>query len=109
MTAMARELVEKGGVGESADAVWKDLERERAKHTPAPTSGAEVIVLPVTPIVERPSIAPEEDGIQPEPDEAPALVGPQLVYPSTKPRPKRKVAPLWPTDQIVGEQMRLFG
>jgi hypothetical protein len=32
MSAMARELVEKAGVGESADAVWRQLDRERAKH-----------------------------------------------------------------------------
>ena len=29
MSAMARELVEHGRVGESADAVWADLKRER--------------------------------------------------------------------------------
>jgi hypothetical protein len=32
MSAMARELVEKAGVGESADQVWRRLDRERAKH-----------------------------------------------------------------------------
>jgi SNF2 family DNA or RNA helicase len=31
MSAMARELVEKAGVGESADAVWRQLDRERSK------------------------------------------------------------------------------
>jgi hypothetical protein len=31
MSAMARELVEKAGVGESADAAWRDLERERQR------------------------------------------------------------------------------
>ena len=35
MSAMARELVERGRVGESADAVWADLKRERAQHMPA--------------------------------------------------------------------------
>ena len=34
MSAMARELVEKAGVGESADAVWRDLGRERQKVLP---------------------------------------------------------------------------
>src|SRR6201993_1331682 len=34
MSAMARELVERGRVGESADAVWADLKRERAQHMP---------------------------------------------------------------------------
>ncbi len=36
MSAMARELVQKGRVGESADAVWRDMERERAKHLTVP-------------------------------------------------------------------------
>ena len=35
MSAMARELVERGRVGESADAVWADLKRERAQHMPS--------------------------------------------------------------------------
>jgi hypothetical protein len=34
MSAMARELVERGRVGESADAVWADLKRERALNVP---------------------------------------------------------------------------
>jgi SNF2 family DNA or RNA helicase len=32
MSAMARELVEKAGVGESADQVWRQLDRERAQQ-----------------------------------------------------------------------------
>lgn len=32
MSAMARELVEKGGVGDSADQVWRQLDRERSKQ-----------------------------------------------------------------------------
>ena len=103
LTAMARELVEKGGVGETADAVWKDLERERAKHVPAPTPAAELIVLPVAPVEEQAGIES-----RPEPLPVPVLAGPQLVYP-TKPRPKRKSAPLWPAGHTLGEQMRLFG
>jgi hypothetical protein len=35
MSAMARELVERGNVGESAAAVWADLKRERAQHVPS--------------------------------------------------------------------------
>jgi hypothetical protein len=37
MTAMVRELLEDGGVGESADQIWKNLEQERAAHMPDPT------------------------------------------------------------------------
>jgi hypothetical protein len=36
MTSLVRELLENGGVGESADSIWKNLERERAIHTAAP-------------------------------------------------------------------------
>jgi hypothetical protein len=32
MAAMARELVEKAGVGESADQIWRQLDRERSKQ-----------------------------------------------------------------------------
>jgi hypothetical protein len=35
MSAMAHELVERGCVGESAEAVWADLKRERAQHMSA--------------------------------------------------------------------------
>jgi len=35
MSAMARELVERGNVGDSAAAVWADLKRERAQHVPS--------------------------------------------------------------------------
>ena len=34
MSAMARELVEKAGVGESADAIWRELDHEREKVQP---------------------------------------------------------------------------
>jgi superfamily II DNA or RNA helicase len=36
MSAMARELVEKAGVGASADQLWRDLERERERVLPQP-------------------------------------------------------------------------
>ena len=36
MSAMARELVEKAGVGESADMVWRQLEKERGQLVPQP-------------------------------------------------------------------------
>jgi hypothetical protein len=34
MSAIARELVEKVGVGESADAIWRELDRERERVIP---------------------------------------------------------------------------
>ena len=41
MTSMVRELLESGGVGESADAIWRNLERERSVHAPG-TSHTEI-------------------------------------------------------------------
>jgi hypothetical protein len=84
LTAMARELVEKGGVGESAEAVWKDLERERSKHAPPVTEKTPELLV-----------------------NGPAAPGPQLVH--STPRAKPKEDPIWPTGHVVGEQMRLFG
>ena len=104
LTAMARELVEKGGVGESADAVWKDLERERARHAP---EQPKVLELPQSTTVDVVEIQPSVQ-IEAVPVEVPTLPGPQLVH--TAPlRPKRKQMPLWPTGHMAGEQMRLFG
>jgi hypothetical protein len=60
MSAMARELVEKAGVGHSADAVWRDIDRER--ESTQPHSAAEEIVeiagdeTPVT-VMEQPPLA----------------------------------------------------
>jgi hypothetical protein len=101
LTAMARELVEKGGVGESADAVWKDLERERARHAaeqPRPPELLEPVAIAAVQ-----TITPVEI-----PADVSATPGLQLVH-SNQLRPKRKQAPLWPTGHLAGEQMRLFG
>jgi hypothetical protein len=100
LAAMARELVEKGGVGESADAVWNELRRERA---------AQAAVTPQLP--------------KPEAFEEPLIVGdmfselgagqtiasPGPVLVETKPKPKKKVESVWPSGYVAGEQMKLFG
>jgi SNF2 family DNA or RNA helicase len=36
MSAMARELVEKSGVGQTADSVWRELDKERGQTLPQP-------------------------------------------------------------------------
>jgi hypothetical protein len=92
MSAMARELVERGHVGESADAVWEDLKRERAQHMP---------VARVSPIVREPEFVPAAsrslmEGI-------PTIT---LVHPAQKPKQKR--SPLWPASQEDDAQMLLF-
>jgi hypothetical protein len=99
MSAMARELVERGRVGESANAVWADLKRERAIQMPAAP-----VVLPT----------PESEGNElPEPNCLPELLSPSAQQPLVlvEPNPKRKQKPssLWPTGHDEGAQMLLFG
>ena len=100
MSAMARELVEKAGVGESADAVWRDLGHEREKVLPRPTS--------VEPETEEVSdLAPDLPGlITAEP--VPAPFGVSLIEPNL-PSKKRKKAVLWPTANKEDAQLSLFG
>jgi hypothetical protein len=99
MSAMARELVERGHVGESADAIWADLKRERALH--APSSRAKPIQDPVTDteemLAEMPLFLP-----QPVP-ESPALT---LIHPAAT--RKQQPSPLWPTGHAEGKQLLLF-
>jgi hypothetical protein len=101
-TALARELVEKGKVGESAEAVWRDLEREQSKHT----AEQPPFVSTVSPSVSV-KIAEDSSVIAVE-TSFPNAGGLQLVQP-TIPRRKRKASPLWPTAHTVGEQLSLFG
>jgi hypothetical protein len=100
LAAMARELVEKGGVGESADAVWSELRRERALQAVA------IPQLPKPePVEESPMIADMfSDLASPM---AGAIPGPVLV--ASKAKSTRKTESIWPTGSIAGEQMRLFG
>jgi len=56
---MARELVERNGIGETADAVWKALNTEHQKLFPATSRSNEDV-----PLIEAPAILP---GAQPDP------------------------------------------
>jgi hypothetical protein len=97
MSAMARELVERGRVGESADAIWADLKRERALHMPAsPTHEPEQNADQDIP--EMPLFLPH-----PASDPQPALT---LVQPTGQ--PKHRPSSLWPTGHNEGAQMLLF-
>src|SRR5229473_1059317 len=59
LSAMARELVERNGIGETADAVWKSLNAEHQKLFPATSrSNGDVSLL------EAPAILP---GVRPDP------------------------------------------
>jgi hypothetical protein len=99
MSAMARELVEKAGVGESADAVWRDLDRERDKAQPRHTTmigtGPEEDSAS---LLEPPAICASQP--------APPTFGLDLTKsPSEK---RRKNATLWPTATEVNMQLSLF-
>jgi hypothetical protein len=97
MSAMARELVERGRVGESADAVWADLKRERAQH------------MPPMPVVSQ--TAPAEQGDQSLPFlplEAVILSSSALHFVESSPNRQQQASALCPTGHTEGEQMLLF-
>jgi hypothetical protein len=97
MSAMARELVERGRVGESADAVWADLKRERAQHM--------VSML----VVSQWAPLEEDDPSSPLLSQEPVATSspvPHLV--ESTPKRQQKPSALWPTGHAEGEQMLLF-
>ena len=97
MSAMARELVERGRVGESADAIWADLKRERALHVP-PRPAHELRQDTDQDIPEMPLFLPHAAS-DPQPAHTP-------VHPNGQ--PKHKPSSLWPTGHDEGAQMLLF-
>jgi hypothetical protein len=97
MSAMARELVERGRVGESADAVWADLKRERAQH------------VPPMPVLLQTEFVAEDNPLLPllsQVTVAPSSPAPHLVESDSK--RQQKPSTLWPTGHAAGEQMLLF-
>jgi hypothetical protein len=99
MSAMARELVEKAGVGESADAVWRDLGHEREKVLPRPTA-----VEPES--EEEPGLAPDLPGLIAA-ESAPTPFDIHLIEPNLLPKKRKKTA-LWPTAAETNVQLSLF-
>jgi hypothetical protein len=99
MSAMARELVEKAGVGESANAVWRELDREREKIQPRP-----IVVDPA--VEEEPLPALNLPGVD-APQPVPMTFGIQLMEPSLATK-KRKKVPIWPTAKESDAQLSLF-
>ena len=97
MSAMARELVEKAGVGESADAIWRELDTEREKVQPHP---AVMEVEAVAPSREMPDLLPV-----PVPAPSPRI----YLVDALPPAKKRTKPALWPTAIPEGAQLRLFG
>jgi hypothetical protein len=99
MSAMARELVEKAGVGASADQMWRELERERERVLPQPAAAE-----PESD--KEPDLARGLPGfIAADPTAAP--VGIHLIEPNL-PSKKRKQAALWPTATETNVQLSLF-
>jgi len=96
MSAMARELVEKAGVGESADQIWRQLDRERPKGTVAVSTAND-------------SSHDIEPASEPVVQAEPAL-GASIHLVHSGSRKKRKNAPPWPTTTSDGSiQLSLFG
>ena len=95
MSAMARELVEKAGVGESADQVWRQLDRERARHMASTEAGE------------------KDDGKDlPAPlGQSEHLFQPSIHLVHSAPEHKRKDAPPWPITATAEDpvQLSLFG
>jgi hypothetical protein len=100
MSAMARELVEKAGVGESADAVWRDLGHEREKVLPRPAAVEPEPETEAVPFLDLPG------AFVPEP--APAPFGIHLLEPAVAVKKRRKQS-LWPTANEENAQLSLFG
>ena len=101
MSAMARELVERGRVGESADAVWADLKRERALQIPSKLA--------------QPEPELQQDTVTDTDGKLPAEMPLFLPQTAADPLPtqsaaklKQKASPLWPTGHAEGRQMLLF-
>ncbi|MGD0445354.1 MAG: helicase-related protein [Edaphobacter sp.] len=100
MSAMARELVEKAGVGESADAIWRELDHEREKVQPRPAAVEPEPEREEAPVLDLPTVllsipAPVKSGIH--------LMEPDVT---TK---KRKKSAMWPTADRDNGQLSLFG
>jgi hypothetical protein len=98
MSAMARELVEKAGVGESADAVWRELDREREKVLPRFVA-EEPEDEESAPVLDPPALMTTTA--------TPLTFGIRLLepIPTTK---KRKRPALWPTATETNAQLSLF-
>ena len=98
MSAMARELVEKAGVGESADKMWRELGRERGQVLPQPP--AERVEENDNPVFDL-SVA--ESTVPPA--EQTSI---HLVEPPEAVRIRKNPSP-WPTGLEPAVQLSLFG
>jgi hypothetical protein len=98
MSAMARELVEKAGVGASADQMWRELERERERVLPQPP--ALKVAEDDNPVFDLSVTEP----IGPADERA----GIHLVEPPASVKVRKKPSP-WSTVSEPAVQLSLFG
>jgi hypothetical protein len=98
MSAMARELVEKAGVGANADQMWRELERERERVLPQPP--AMKVEEDDNPVFDL--AATEPIGLSDEP------AGIHLVDPPAGEKVRKKSSPC-STDTGQAVQLSLFG
>jgi hypothetical protein len=99
MSAMARELVEKAGVGETADAVWRELDREREKVLPRLADDGPELEEEAAHVLDLPVPMPTTA--------TPLTFGIRLLEPTPTTR-KRKKAALWPLATERTAQLSLF-
>jgi hypothetical protein len=99
MSAMARELVERGHVGESADAVWADLKRERDLNLAS---------MPAHPSQDTVAVTEEELAEMPPFLPQPVPEPPDLTLVHAASKPKQKPSKLWSTGHAEGKQMLLI-
>jgi hypothetical protein len=99
MSAMARELVEKAGIGESADAVWRELGGEREKVLPRPAAVEPELEDESVSVLDIPGALPATS--------APTTFGIPLLEPGPSTRKRRKPT-LWPTASETDVQLSLF-
>lgn len=99
MSAMARELVEKAGVGETADAVWRELDQEREKVQPRP------ITVELEPEDEPAPVLPLPTSLAEQ--AVPMTFGIRLAEPPPATKKRKKTA-VWPTATETDVQLSLF-
>ena len=98
MSAMARELVEKAGVGASADQMWRELERERERVLPQ--APALILAEDDNPILDLSVTEPLGPAVE--------RAGIHLVDPPASVKVRKKSSP-WSTDTGQAVQLSLFG
>jgi len=98
MSAMARELVEKAGVGESADKLWKELQTERERVLPQPQS--QKVEADDNPVLDLSIVEPLDSSIEHS--------GIHLVESPVATKVRKKSSP-WSSGSSPAVQLGLFG